>query len=717
MHPSQSTMSTPTTQPPPPPPTASLRAISLQDQDPATPSKPNIVSCLPAELRSQISLHLLSHSSHSQDLASLSLVSKEWRQTCLPLLWRDIQLLTKNQMGNFIGGGAMRGLSCFGCFTRSLMTRFGETVWPFLEVESKFEKVEAQLEEERDGEEEKEEKLEVDGEGNKRIHLERFDLLLVQDADTLLTAATNDTDPDPMGRNVLMTNESYYILLNKFLRSNICGSTLRTLHIYRVAHNPIRLLESIVLHLTGLRELHLFGGGGIVPYRRMPCLGPKAVRMFLENCPTGLEELVFGVKVKGDQPPELCSIYIPSEEEKSRSTRTHPHLRILSLPGSMNGFEEQVLAAGENGFLQGCTGLEVIESPNDAYLKNYWITDNVVIRNVLSGGEARPVAARGKVLKRFCASAEDTGLPPDPVQQLLQQQSAVVYQLQQQELEVQEIDPSVRDELLSGSILAIQATNQIAGTRKEAWHTIVVHNAGPLVAQAIALTSFEQQDALVALDLIDSYGVTSNHIQQILAHSKSLRCLEIRHSDTPGSVPPLLQELNSARTRLFATDVISSTASWGCLLLTTLHLEIGGIPRATTSNKEEGEEGNGFDKAASHRIQRQVYRQLAALTRLQELRLGQACERQDVEQHEALYRYQQSENTTTTIDDATGRVPGFQKDCLEMSLPSGLDILSSLTELAVLDVSRMDHRVRREEVKWMLKSWPNLRTVRGVKID
>ncbi|KAG0376927.1 hypothetical protein BGX24_006995 [Mortierella sp. AD032] len=323
-----------------------------------------------------------------------------------------------------------------------------------------------------------------------------------------------------MGRNVLMTNESYYILLNKFLRSNICSSTLRTLHIYRVAHNPIRLLESIVLHLTGLRELHLFGGGGIVPYRRMPCLGPKAARMFLENCPTGLEELVFGVKVKGDQPPELCSIHIPSEEEKSRSTRTHPHLRILSLPGSMNGFEEQVLAAGENGFLQGCTGLEVIESPNDAYLRNYWITDNVVIRNVLSEREARPVAARGKVLRRFCASVEDTGLPPDPVQQQLQQQSAVVYQLQQQELEVQEIDPSMRDELLSESILAIQATNQIAGTGKEAWHTIVVHNAGPLVAQAIALTSFEQQDALVALDLIDSYGVTSNHIQEILAHSK-----------------------------------------------------------------------------------------------------------------------------------------------------------------------------------------------------
>ncbi|KAG0272242.1 hypothetical protein BGZ95_012018 [Linnemannia exigua] len=537
-----------------------------------------------------------------------------------------------------------------------------------------------------------------------------------------------------MGRNALLTNESYYILLNMFLRSNICGSTLRTLHIYRVVNNPIRLLESIVSHLVGLRELHLFGGEGIVPYRRMPCLGPEAVRMFLENCPTGLEELVFGVKVKGDQPPELCSLYIPSEQEQSRSTRTHPHLRILSLPGAMNGYEEQVLAAGENGFLQGCTGLEVLESPNDANLRNYWITDNVVIRNVLSEGLARPVAVRGKVLKRFCASAEDTGLPPDPAQQQ-QQQSTVVYQMQQQEQAVQEVDPSVRDELLSESILAIQATNQISETRKEAWHTIAVHGAGPLVAQAIALTSFEQQDALVALDLIDPRGVTSTHIQQILVHSKSLRCFEVRHSDTPGSVTPLPQEPSLARTRLLATDVISSTGSWGCLLLTSLHLEIGGIPRATTANNDqEDEKESGFDKAASHRIQRQVYRQLAALTRLQELRLGRACERQDIEQHESHYQqqhqHQQSENvtpntdtstsTSITIEDATGRipgVPGFQKDCLEMSLPSGLDILSSLTQLAVLDVSRMDHRVTREEIKWMLQSWPNLRTVRGIKID
>ncbi|KAF9134595.1 hypothetical protein BGW39_006535 [Mortierella sp. 14UC] len=702
---------------PPPLPTAPLNNLSLQDATPTPPAQADLVSTLPAELRSQIAHYLLHH-----DLASLSFVSKDWHRTCLPFLWRYISILIKRQWGKFMSKEGADGLRKFGCFTRVVRTRFPENVWPFLEVE--FLEVQQELlkaeEEEEGGEGGAEKQVEVDGEGNRRIQLERFDLLLAQDADALLSAANNDTDPDPIGRNVILTNQSSYILLCKFLQSTMVTTTLRTLHIYRVPHNPIRLLETIVSHLQGLRELHLFAGGsgaGIVPFRRMPCLGPEAVRMFLESCPSGLKELVFGAKVKGDQPPELCSLVVPSELQQSRSTRTHPNLRILSLPGAMNGYEEQVLAAGEGGFLQGCTALEVIESPNDAYLRNYWITDNVTIRNVLSEGVARPVTLNGRVLKRFCASAEDTGLPPDPALQQQQQQSAVNFQLQQQQQTAREMDPSVRDELLSGSILAIQATNLSSEARKEAWHTIVVHGAGPLVAQAIALTSSQQQDALVALDLIDPRGVTGTHIQQILIHSKSLRSLEIRHSDIPGSFP--LQGTDFARTRILATDVMSSPISWRCLLLTTLHLEIGGIPRRASEDKD----GDSFDVSASYRIQRQVYRQLAALTRLQDLRLGRACDRQDIEEHEVfhlhLHQQQQDTNLTLTNNETTNseetKVPGFQRDCLEMSLESGLDILSSLTDLAVLDLSRMDHRIGGAELQWMLRSWPNLRTLRGVK--
>lgn len=560
---------------------------------------------------------------------------------------------------------------------------------------------------------------EAEAERKKRIQLERFDLLLPQTSNNLLPSNT-----DSSGRSIILTNDTFNIILNKFLRTNICIHSLHTLHIYRIPPNPIRLLETIAAHLPTLRVLHLFAGGG-VPYRRMPCLGPDAARKFLENCPSGLEELVFGVKVKGDQPPELCSIALPSDQEQGasrRKTLRHPELRILSLPGAMNGYEEQVLAAGEGGFLHGCTGLEVIESPNDAFLRNYWITDNNTIRAVLSGeGVAEtsvPAPLHGRILRRFCASMVDSGLP-QPTQEQQQSQLPLPQPIQQQTQE--EVDPSVRDERLANSIWAIQTTNRAAAEhaatlptgpgspalviRKEVWHTIVVHGAGPLVAQAIVHTSSHQDGMLVALDLIDPRGVSSQHVQQILVHSKYLRCLEIRHSDNPSTS----HELDLPRTRLLVTDMFTSPC-WGCLLLTNLHLEIGGIPR---SNESTTADDSIFDQQESHRIQRQVYRQLSTLTRLQELRLGRACERQDIETYEAHQQYQEVEHTA---DNSSEKVPGFQRDCLEMTLESGLDLLGTLKELSVLDLSRMDHRVGEPELRWMRRHWPHFRTLRGVSL-
>ncbi|KAF9539910.1 hypothetical protein EC957_004877 [Mortierella hygrophila] len=454
----------------------------------------------------------------------------------------------------------------------------------------------------------------------------------------------------------------------------------------------------------------------------MPCLGPEAGRKFLENCPAGLEELVLGIKVKGDQPPELCSMTLPSDQGQGTIRRTlrHPQLKILSLPGAMNGYEEQVLAAGEGGFLQGCTGLEVIESPNDALLRNYWITDNNTIRAVLSGegvtGTGVLAPLHGRILRRFCASMADTGLP-QPTQEQQQSQLPLPQPIQQHTQA--EVDPSVRDERLANSIWAIQAINQAAEhaatlstdlgspalvVRKEVWHTIVVHGAGPLVAQAIVHTSSHQDGMLVALDLIDPRGVSGQHIQQILVHSKYLRCLEIRHSDNPSAS----YGLDPFRTRLLATDIFASSSSWGCLLLTNLHLEIGGIPR---SNESTTTDDSTFDEQESHRIQRQVYRRLSTLTRLQELRLGRACERQDIETYEAHQPYQETQNI---IGSSSEKVPGFQRDCLEMTLKSGLDLLGTLKELSILDLSRMDHRVGDPELRWMRWHWPHLQTLRGV---
>ncbi|KAF8945965.1 hypothetical protein BGZ47_001618, partial [Haplosporangium gracile] len=141
---------------------------------------------------------------------------------------------------------------------------------------------------------------------------------------------------------------------------------------------------------------------------------------------------------------------------------------------------------------------------------------------------------------------------------------------------------------------------------------------------AIVDTFSHQDGTLVALDLIDPQGVTSQHKQQILVNSKYLRCLEVRHSDTPPtrtlSAP---HGFDTLRTRLLVTDMLTAP-KWRCSLLTNLHLEIGGISR---SNESTAADARKFDQQERHRIQRQVYRQLDTLTCLQELRLGRACER------------------------------------------------------------------------------------------
>ncbi|KAG0202710.1 hypothetical protein BGX33_009522, partial [Mortierella sp. NVP41] len=655
---------------------------------PKPPAQPDLASSpLPAEIRSQITLDLDAH-----DLFSLSQVSKDWYHTCIPLLWTHIRILTRTQCDRFLTPEAAQALRYYGCHTRSLQTRYPQTLRPFIEIDEHHSKGE-----------------DHDTNGNQRIQLERFDLLLLllQDTSTTTIQPSNN-EADPVGRCVILTDHSHLDLLYRFLESATCTTTLQTLHIHRVPNNPVRLLETIASNLPELRVLTLFAGGG-VPYRRIPCLGPEVARGFLENCPSKLRELTFGCKAKGGQPPELCTIALPQQQHDEVTgqgrTVSHSGLRILSLPGAMNGYEEQVLAAGEGGFLQGCTGLEVIESPNDVVLGNYWITQSIPIRTVLSEEMKTPASGSGsgsglsgRVLRRFCSTMEYDAPPPlqprHPHQQLQQH-------LQQQFRPENEIDRLVRDILLADTILAIQrhrlsyqaagTTTTVVSAKKDTWHTIVVRWAGHHVAEAIVSTS-QDHGLLTALELIDPRGVTSQHIQQILVHSRVLRCFQVRHSDTgPSSRPrpgPGAQRQQSskedtftARTRLLVTDIISS--SWGCLFLTTLHLEIGGIPREDQQRTEE-----------SHRIQRQVHQQLGALTRLQELRLGHACELQAIEEYECQQQQQQHhhQDNTRQDKDTNDKVPGFQRDCLEMTLASGLDLLSGLTELSVLDLSRMDHR-------------------------
>lgn len=101
--------------------------------------------------------------------------------------------------------------------------------------------------------------------------------------------------------------------------------------------------------------------------------------------------------------------------------------------------------------------------------------------------------------------------------------------------------------------------------------------------------------------------------------------------------------------------------------------------------------------------QRQVYRRLARLSRLERMELG--YEDRDIQDEYEL--------PEAILDLEHWEDGHHQYNCLEMSLRSGLGLLEGLKELKALNVMRMATLMGREEVDWMMTNWPKLKQVGG----
>ncbi|KAF9298502.1 hypothetical protein BGZ74_009359 [Mortierella antarctica] len=157
----------------------------------------------------------------------------------------------------------------------------------------------------------------------------------------------------------------------------------------------------------------------------------------------------------------------------------------------------------------------------------------------------------------------------------------------------------------------------------------------------------------------------------------------------------LMEEYYSAAND--AVELWDTSQGWVC---TSLELFRGKIsvsrPRDeedVIDNEDDDEDLGPITIDESHESQRRMYHQLAQLTQLQELYLGQPLYPGDNDGMLDYYLLQ-------------------QQDCLEMSLESGLEELASLKELRVLDVSNMDHRITDAERKWMRTYWPKFEELR-----
>lgn len=212
------------------------------------------------------------------------------------------------------------------------------------------------------------------------------------------------------------------------------------------------------------------------------------------------------------------------------------------------------------------------------------------------------------------------------------------------------------------------------------WETIHLQDcrsAGPLTVAAI----LDSCDHLESLNLGGCSLVSSAEIQLILGKAAGLKIYEaLNYNNIADSDDPFIS----------ATDFI--TLEWRSRSLKKFVCRIE-VPRPTYDAGEEeiGPSSGSVDITASRAIQRQVYQKLAEQKSLEILHLG----------HHPSPNAHLSERR-------------FQRQCLEMTLESGLDELSSLKEVELLNVSTMAQRIGVPELEWMNRHWPKLQKLCGM---
>jgi hypothetical protein len=209
-----------------------------------------------------------------------------------------------------------------------------------------------------------------------------------------------------------------------------------------------------------------------------------------------------------------------------------------------------------------------------------------------------------------------------------------------------------------------------------------VETAEELIKHCLTLGELEVRRAI---------KLKSQQIYRILSTSPRLVRFEALAEDSWSA----LDETHiSAQDFIHLDSFTSSLTPWPCeSTLKVLRARISGILRpGVTKIAQEQYSGQRIN------LQRQVYGRLARFTNLERLELG----------HEGVsYDYQfpfqpsPGEEVRGECDDHV--------DCLDMSLDSGLAMLEGLTKLRELSIQRMATSIGVEEVKWMIRHWPNWR--------
>ncbi|KAG0048689.1 hypothetical protein BGZ83_006404 [Gryganskiella cystojenkinii] len=154
---------------------------------------------------------------------------------------------------------------------------------------------------------------------------------------------------------------------------------------------------------------------------------------------------------------------------------------------------------------------------------------------------------------------------------------------------------------------------------------------------------------------------------------------------------------------------------WACAkTLEKFQALICGIPRWDILYRREGqplelEPDLRGSKEECLLMERRAYRQIGALTCLQELCLGHP----DVLSGPCLDLDDYEDQWDQDLSEAVIVRP-FQYWCLSFSLDSGLELLKELKNLRKLDVTWLAHKIGVPELEWMHENWPQLKEIGGL---
>jgi hypothetical protein len=286
-------------------------------------------------------------------------------------------------------------------------------------------------------------------------------------------------------------------------------------------------------------------------------------------------------------------------------------------------------------------------------------------------------------------------------------------------LSISTLSSSIRDHCPTLVILVVlhwypNSDREIADlidASRRGWKTLCIpvsHHSkscfGPLATAAL----LKHTATLENLRLEGHEGLGSKAIQVLLSSSPLLRRFAGVARD----------RFYGRSLQLDARDI--GISPWVCLSLESLKVQICSVPRPEVISRTNGRplpkkrlSSTETARIYNEDVQLKVYEQLGHLTRLRELVLGM----DDVDLLEEV-RIAEEANEGEYYDSGgeedNGVQTGYQYDCLDMSVSSGMDRMWRLKDLRSVIVKGMATQFWREEHQsWVRAHWPMMLTTQG----